>query len=202
MKTTYKTVAAVSLVSLLVNAAVAFAEQEPELIPREVIFGNPTQFRARISPDGTMLSYVAPYEGVINVWVQTIGEDDARPVTKDPKRPIYAYFWQQDSEHILYTRDFEGDENDHLYRVDLDTGETVDLTPFEGVKVTVYEHNKHHPDKIVIAMNQENPQLFDVYLMDLSTLETEKIADNPGNVIGWDLDMELNVRGANAMGPD
>jgi len=201
VKSTYKMVAAVFLVSMLVNAASAFAE-EPELIPREVIFGNPTQFRARISPDGTMLSYLAPYEGVINIWVKTIGTDDDHPVTKDTERPIYAYFWQQDSEHILYTRDFDGDENDHLYLVDLETGETTDLTPFEGVKVTVYEHNKHHPDNIVLSMNKENPELFDVYMMDLNTLDMEKIAENPGNVIGWDLDADLNVRGGNAFSPE
>ncbi len=201
MRISYKTFAAVLLVTLLASTASTFAE-EPELIPRDVIFGYPTQFRARISPDGTMLSYVAPYEGMINVWVQTIGEDDARPVTTDTERPIYAYFWQQDSGHILYTRDFDGDENDHVYRVDIATGETTDLTPFEGVKVNVSEHNKHHPDKIVLSMNKENPELFDVYLMDLNTLEMEKIAENPGNVIGWDLDMDLNVRGANAISPE
>ncbi|UCE27634.1 MAG: S9 family peptidase, partial [Candidatus Coatesbacteria bacterium] len=185
----------------------AFAEtvgpnEEPDLIPLKVLFGNPTKHRARISPDGTMLAYLAPYEDVVNVWVKTIGKEDDRPVTTDTERPIYIYTWSQDNEHVLYLRDKYGDENDHLYRVDLDTGETEDLTPFDGVKVDLYEHNKHFPNTSIITMNKRDPELFDVYSLDLETGDVEMIAENPGDVIGWDLDADQVVRGANVMAPD
>jgi dipeptidyl aminopeptidase/acylaminoacyl peptidase len=202
-----KIIAILIIALLAVPVLGAFAETaaagaEPELIPLDVLFGNPTKLRARISPDGTMLAYLAPYEGVVNVWVKTIGNEDDHPVTTDTERPIYVYTWAQDNKHVLYLRDKYGDENDHLYRVDMETGETEDLTPFDGVKVELYEHNKHFPNRAIITMNRRDPELFDVYALDLETGDVEMIAENPGDVIGWDADAEQVVRGANVIAPD
>ncbi len=183
-------------------ADTAETTEEPELIPLDVLFGNPTKLRARVSPDGTMLAYLAPYEDVVNVWVKTIGKEDDRPVTTDAERPIYFYSWAQDNERVLYLRDKYGDENDHLYSVDLATGSTEDLTPFDGVKVNLYEHNKHFPGRAIITMNKRDPELFDVYALDLETGDVGTLAENPGDVIGWDLDAGQVVRGANVMAPD
>jgi dipeptidyl aminopeptidase/acylaminoacyl peptidase len=200
--TTILLIAVFTIPVLTAFAETVGAGEEPELIPLDVLFGNPTKHRARISPDGTMLAYLAPYEDVVNVWVKTIGKEDDRPVTMDTERPIYIYTWAQDNEHVLYLRDKYGDENDHLYRVDLDSGETEDLTPFDGVKVELYEHNKHFPNRAIVTMNRRNPELFDVYALDLGTGEVEMMAENPGDVIGWDLDAGQVVRGANVMAPD
>ena len=40
------------------------------LIPRSVLFGNPDRTSPALSPDGTLLGYVAPEDGVLNVWVR------------------------------------------------------------------------------------------------------------------------------------
>ena len=75
---------------------------EPELIPRKVLLGNPVKTSPRISPDGTMMAYLAPVSDVLNVWVKTIGAEDDKPVTKDDDRGIRRYFWAADSKHIMY----------------------------------------------------------------------------------------------------
>ena len=44
-----------------------------DLIPRDVLFGNPERISPQVSPDGTRLAWIAPREGVLNVWVAPIG---------------------------------------------------------------------------------------------------------------------------------
>jgi dipeptidyl aminopeptidase/acylaminoacyl peptidase len=98
------------------------------LIPRQVLFGNPEKASPEISPDGTMLAYLAPDEGVLNVWVRSLrsGSEsrDDRPVTADRKRGVRFYEWQQDSRHILYMQDVDGDENWHVLQVEVGEGKS------------------------------------------------------------------------------
>lgn len=175
---------------------------EVNLIPREVLFGNPERAIPQISPDGVRLAYLAPVNGVLNVWVGAIGEEDFKPVTRDTYRGIRAYFWAWDNEHILYIQDKGGDENWRLYAVNLLTEEIRDLTPFEDVQVRVMSHEKHLPDEILIEMNKEDPRLHDAYRLRLKSGDLELTAKNPGAVIGWMADTDLKVRGALAATPE
>ncbi len=173
-----------------------------ELIPRRVLFGNPVNTSPRISPDGKRMAYIAPVNDVLNVWVGTVGANDARPVTKDAERGIRSYFWAADNKHILYIQDFGGNENFRLYATDLDTQETRDLTPFEDVLVEVIERDKHFPNELIIGLNKDNPQIHDAYRLNLTTGELTQVAKNPGNVAGWVVDTQFTVRGALATTPD
>jgi dipeptidyl aminopeptidase/acylaminoacyl peptidase len=182
------------------TAGTATADTVP-LVPRSVLFGNPERMSPRISPDGSRLAWIAPDEGVLNVWVTPVGSWQAEPITHDRDRGIRSYFWAHDNRHLLYIQDKGGDENWRLYSVDLDTGETADLTPFEGVQARVETVDKHFPDDILVGMNRDNPQLHDVYHLDLRTGEIEKVVENPG-FIGFVVDAKLQVRGAVAPLPD
>lgn len=165
------------------------------LIPLEALFGNPERAGAQISPDGTRLSYVAPLDGVLNVFVGVIGAGDEQPVTHDTDRGIRSYVWAHDNRHILYVRDRDGSENYRLYDVDLDTGVERDLTPFDGVRCGIIKLPKRFPNDVLVGMNKDNPQLHDVYHLDLTTGELRKVVDNPG-FVGWVVDNDLRVRGA------
>ncbi len=173
-----------------------------ELIPRRVLFGNPVNTSPRISPDGKRMAYIAPVNDVLNVWVGTIGANDAQPVTKDTERGIRSYFWAADNKHILYVQDFGGNENFRLYATDLDSRETRDLTPFEDVLVEVIERDKHFPNELIIGLNKDNPQIHDAYRLNLTTGELTQVAKNPGNIAGWVVDTQFTVRGALATTPD
>ena len=175
---------------------------ETELIPRSVLFGDPVKANPKISPDGEMMAYLAPVDDVLNVWVKTIGKDDDRPVTHDTTRAIFRYFWASDNEHVLYLQDREGNENWLLYSVNIRTEETQSLTPFEDVRVEIVDRDKRFPNDLIISMNRENPQVFDVYRLDLTSGELKMVAKNPGNIAGWVTDTELKVRGALAANPD
>ena len=171
--------------------------QPAPLVPREVLFGNPDKVQPRISPDGRRLAYIAPHDGVLNVFVGEIGADpdSFEPVTADTDRGIRAFFWAHDNQHILYTRDKGGDENWRLYDVDVDTKEERDLTPFDKVQAQIIAHEQEFPTEVLVGLNLDNPQLHDVYHLDLETGELEKLVENPG-VVGWVADTELKVRAA------
>ncbi|HXV85354.1 MAG TPA: S9 family peptidase [Gemmatimonadales bacterium] len=170
----------------------------PPLIPRQVLFGNPERAAAQVSPDGSRLSFLAPVDGVLNVWVGPRGGDAFRPVTQDRDRGIRGYHWAHDGRHILFLQDTGGDENWRLFAVDLQTLAQRPLTPFDGVQVQLIEHVKHFPDVVILGMNQTDPRLHDAYRLHLPTGRLNLVARNPGNVVGWLTDAQLHVRGAMA----
>ena len=179
----------------------ATSSQVP-LIPRNVLFGNPVKTSPRISPDGTRMAYLAPVHQVLNVWVGRIGSDAYRPVTTDTDRGVRFYVWAADNQHILYLQDVGGNENWRLYATHVESGETRDLTPFEEVQVQLLERDKHFPNALLIGMNKENPQVHDVYRLDLASGALTLTATNPGNIAGWVADTQFKVRGAIAARPD
>ncbi|MGV3523486.1 MAG: prolyl oligopeptidase family serine peptidase [Candidatus Sericytochromatia bacterium] len=172
------------------------------LIPREVLFGNPERLSPKLSPDGQKLAYIAPADGVLNVWVRSVGQADDRVVTQDQERGIRTYFWSSDSQHLLYLQDQGGNENWRLYGVTLATGAVRDYTPFEGVQAQVLQRDKRFPHELLIALNRNNPQLHDVYRLDLRNGTLQEIARNPGHFMGWVADAQFEVRAAVAAHSD
>ena len=129
------------------------------MIPRQVLFGNPDKAGTRISPDGRYLSYLAPEEGVLNVWVAKLDDHrSAKPITKEKERGIWDYYWTHDGRHILYIQDAKGDENWHLYAANIATGETRDLTPLEKVSSRVLSVSENRPDEILARMSHKLPE--------------------------------------------
>ncbi len=170
--------------------------EEVKLIPRSVLFGNPAQYGAQLSPNGKKLAYIAPFNDVLNVWVGLADSKHFEPVTKDTDRGVRTFFWAYDNRHLLYLQDKGGNENWRLYAVDLETGATKDLTPYDNVQVRVLNVEKDFPDFILILMNKDNPSAHDVYALKLSTGEIRLIEKNPGNYSGWLTDSKQRVLGA------
>ncbi len=144
------------------------------------------------------MAYLAPKDGVLNVWVGMVGDDEYRPVTNDTDRGVRDYFWAHNGRQILYLQDEAGNENWRLYIVDLAGDETTTLTPFDDVQVQIIEHDKRFPNDIIVAINKDDARLHDIYRLDLTTHELTQIAKNPGNVTAWLVDSNLDVRGATA----
>ena len=170
-----------------------------DLIPRSVLFGNPERTSPQISPDGSALAWIAPRDGVLNLWVAPAGGESgvdwtaARPVTEDTDRGIRAFAWARDGRHVLYVQDVGGDENWRLYDVDPESLERRDLTPFEGIHATIIGTSKRRPDEVLVGINADNPQLHDVYRLHLASGELVKEIENPGYA-GWLADEDLVVR--------
>jgi len=185
-----------SRVFFLIIVLSPLALAQTPLIPRTVLFGNPERSSPQISPDGTMLAYLAPDQGVLNVWVRTLGKTDDRVITNDRKRGIRNLFWQYDSKNILYAQDQVGDENWRIYQTDIASKQTKDLTPFEKTRADIVALEPDHPDTLLIQLNKRDPKVFDVYRVNLKSGELTLDTQNPGDVAGWQADHDLQVRAA------
>jgi dipeptidyl aminopeptidase/acylaminoacyl peptidase len=199
------------ITALLLFAAAAFTtfapsparSELPPLVPRDVFLGNPVKSQARISPDGTRLTYLAPSPtNVLNVWVKTIGKSDDRMITNDAKRGIRNHFWAEDGKHILYLQDVNGNENFHLYSADLASNEVKDLTAYEGVRAQNLLVDRKHPDEVLVGLNQRDKTVFDMHRINLATGESKLDTQNPGDVQGWGTDADFVIRGAQAQSQD
>ncbi len=184
-------------------ASAASPATMPPLIPREVLFGNPRKSSPALSPDGQHLAYLAPDEkDVLQVYVRTVGKGDDRKITSDKKRGIRSFQWTYDGSQLLYQQDSDGDENFHLYGVNISTNVVRDLTPFQGVRAEVAGLEPNLPDQMLVAMNIRDARLFDIYRVNLKNGAVELDTANPGNVTNWACDARLKVRAAKAPAED
>lgn len=162
----------------------------PKLITVEEFFDPPVRASASISPDGTKIAYLAPRKNRLNVWVQTLDDDNnaaARCVTYDETRSVTGFLWVDDPRWLLYVQDSGGDENWHLYRVDLDSPDTpaLDLTPYPGVRLLGLEQPHGRPGKLFVQLNHRRIDQIDLYELDVASGELTMLAENPGNVMSW-----------------
>jgi len=167
----------------------------------EDFFRNPDIASFSISPDGKKLAYVKPWERRLNVYVRDVESGEERRMTSITERDVSGFFWKG-SDRIAFSRDRNGDENFHIFLVNLgDKPENPDaspepreLTPFDGVKTYVLDDLEEDPRHMLISMNKNNPEVFDVYRCELDTGELTLIAENPGNITGWMTDHDGKLR--------
>lgn len=197
------------LILLAAAAAVSFggialaAGADTPLIPREKLFGNPSRAAGRLSPDGKWLSWIAPRDGVLNIWVAPASDmAAAKPLTAEKARPIRSYFWSPDSRQILYINDHGGDENFQLYGVDVASGAGRSLTPFDKTRVEVVAISNHVKDRMLVGLNNRDPKWHDVYSLDFATGKLTPVMMNEGGYSSYLADEQLNLRIAAKARPD
>ena len=177
--------------------------KEVELIPRDALFGNPERAGVQISPDGKYLSWIAPVDGVMNVWVAPASDPSAgRAVTDDKARGIRNYFWSYRPDTLLYLRDTGGDEDFHLYVVDLAGNQTRDLTPFPKTTAQVVGISPSQPDSILVGMNDRDAKWHDLYRVDLASGARTLVEKNTQEIAGYIADGDYNLRFAQRARPD
>ena len=195
-------VAIVGAGSAVLKGGLLRAMEDVPLIPRDVLFSDPDRTSVQISPDGRWISFLAPRNGVLNVWVAPADAPDAAaPVTDARDRGIAGYSWTYLDSHLIYVQDTAGDENWRLYRLDVTTGESVLLTPESGVNAQIVAISPKHPQEIVVGLNDRLPEWHDLYRVDLRTGERALLHENEG-MMRYLLDDDYNVRFAETMTPD
>ena len=165
-------------------------------IPLEDFFRNPEMSSFQLSPNGEYISYMKPWEDgnrMMNVYVRKINSDEEIRLTSASKRSLYGYGWLND-ERIAYVQDQGGDENIHIYAVDIDGKNDIDLTPFENIQARITDDLEDDPNYILVSINKRNERIHDVYRLNVNTGEMEMIAENPGNISGWMTDNSGKLR--------
>lgn len=190
-----------SLVSPVVATATDIANVP--LISRDALFGNPERSGVQISPDGQYLSWVAPLDGVMNIWVAPANDPGkARTVTTDKARGIHNYFWSYQTGTLLYLRDTGGNEDFHLYALNLADGQSRDLTAFPKTTAMVANVSHKHPGVILVGMNDRDPQWHDLYKVDLATGKRELLIQNDDRIGRYLADADYRLRYATRARPD
>lgn len=186
--------AALPMAALADARKAAITVGDTPLIPRAALFGNPVKAGAQLSPNGQWLSWMAPVNGVMNVWVAPADKpQEAKAITESKDRPIPGHFWSGNSEQVLFVKDNAGDENFRLYGVDVKTGQQRDYTPFDKVRVRMMGGSRKRLDEVLIGINNRDPRWHDVHLLNLKTGELKLVMKGDG-FAGFQTDDELQVR--------
>ncbi len=155
------------------------AKVQQDLIPRTVLFSDPDRTRVQLSPNGEFLSYLAPYKGVLNIWVGKPNDPSGmHPVTDNTQRGISSYLWAYTNKHIIYVDDVQGNENWRIYRVDVTTGEKLALASFDKVQARLLARSKDDPEDILIELNKRKPEYFDIYRLNIISGKLTLVFEN------------------------
>jgi dipeptidyl aminopeptidase/acylaminoacyl peptidase len=185
--------AATAAATIMTGAAMA--QTNVPLVPRDVLFGNPVKANARISPDGKWLSWTAPLDGVMNVWVAPASDPNAaKAITNEKTRPIRQYFWAPDSSAVMFINDKGGDEDFLLYAASPTGGDPKLLTPYQKTTVQVVSISPTIRDRILIGLNNRDQKWHDVHSLDLRTGQVTPVLMNTGGFAGFTADANLTVR--------
>jgi dipeptidyl aminopeptidase/acylaminoacyl peptidase len=189
---------------ILLTFSITVSAQLPQLIDREIFFGNPEIAGAQLSPDGKYIAFIKPFNNVRNVWVKGVNEPfaNAKPVTDESKRPIGGYFWSDDGKYILFVKDNGGDENFNVYAVDPSGGIPKDaavpaarnLTNAKGVRTQIFNVPETEPDFIYIGLNERDKAWHDLYKVRISTGEKTLVRENKDRLTGWIFDNNDKLR--------
>jgi dipeptidyl aminopeptidase/acylaminoacyl peptidase len=177
----YLATALIAVAVTISSAVVPAQNSSSPLIERAKLFGNPSRSGASLAPDGKHLAWLAPRDGVMNIWVAPINQlDAARPLTASKDRPIRVVFWSPDSAMVMYIQDKAGDENFLLYGVDVQNGVERTLTPFEKTRVQIISVSPLIKDRILVGLNNRDPQWHDIHSLDLKTGKLTEIMRGDG----------------------
>jgi len=173
-------------------------DQKPPRFDLEDFFKNPEKAYFKISPGGQFISFTAPYESRMNLFIQEIGQDSIQQITFETDRDIAGYLWANDN-RILYIKDEDGNEDFKLYGVNRDGRNPKCLTCFEGVRTQIIDDLPDQPTEVIIGLNKRSAQVFDPYRLNIETGEMKLLAENPGNIVGWITDHDGKLRAAFAI---
>jgi dipeptidyl aminopeptidase/acylaminoacyl peptidase len=183
--------------------SVAAPRADASLLPRKLLFGNPDHVLPSLSPNGNQIAFIAPDNGVLNIWVGPADDvKSAKVVTQERTRPIRFFKWAFTNEHIVYGNDKGGDENFHIFSVDLKSGKEEDLTPFEGVRAELVDRYDTKPTVILASMNKRDKRFMDPVLIDIKTKAITVLAENTEGYVGYLADRDAKLRIADKMTAD
>ena len=165
------------------------------LIPRKILFGNPKKASCQLSPDGKWLTWLAPRNDVLNIWLASVDDlDNAQPITNDQNRGVRFHIWAPNMTHVLYLQDKDGDENWHLYSVHIDTKEQKNLTPYEKTTTQFHAMSWDQPDIAILGLNDRDDSWHDIYKVNLTTGDRELLFLNDKGFGDFTFDHYFNLR--------
>ena len=165
-------------------------------IPLKDFFRNPEKASFQLSPDGSHIALMKPWKDgnrMMNIYIRKMDSNKEIRITNASDRSIYGYFWLNNN-RIAYIQDKGGDENIHIYAVNIDGTNDMDLTPFENIQARIEDDLENDPDYMLVSLNKRDPRIHDVYRLNINDGALTLIAENPGNIMGWMTDNDGKLR--------
>mgnify|MGYP000901882795 CR=1 FL=1 len=183
-----------NIIFFLISCFLGSFVQAENLIPLKDFFKNPIARSFEVSPDGKKLAYLKSVDSRMNVFVRDISDEKSeKQVTFLKDRDVSQFFWKESQ--LFYLKDFGGDENFHLFSIDLKTLKDKDVTPFDKTRVSIIDVLKFGDSQsILISHNQRDAKVFDVYKLNIKTLKTDLIVKNPGDYESYISDEKGQIR--------
>jgi len=150
------------------------------LVPRRLYFLEPDYSNVRVSPDGSQLAYLAPVQGVRNLFVAPVGEPrKGRQVTHVTDRNIGGYYqWAHTGRHIVFFQERDGDENWRASSIDVESGALKLLTPERGVRSHFQEESHLFPEEVLLRHNGRDRTWLDLYRVNVVTGASTLVYEN------------------------
>ncbi len=158
------------------------------MIPLELLFGEPERSAPRLTRDGAAVAYLAPYDGVRNVWIQPFG-GDPRPLTRSPV-PVHDFALPYGGDWCVFVVDDAGKESWRLHAVHPRTEETHEVFAREGVQAELAGVGRARPGCVAFRANDRDAERHDLWVHDLAARRGTRVARNPG-LVEWGLDDAL-----------
>lgn len=158
----------------------------------------PNQYSFRFSPNGQYLSYKErDANSKIHVFVKNTKTNEVIRVIKEEQDLISEYGWAN-NERLFYLKDNGGDENYHLFAVDINGKNQIELTPFEKVETVILSSLQDRNEYMIIKMNKDNPQIYEPYKINIKTGELYKlfeVKDPSKQIHSYNFDKEGKLKG-------
>ncbi|WP_350287137.1 S9 family peptidase [uncultured Croceitalea sp.] len=163
----------------------------------EDYFAKPKASTFRFSPDGKYMSFREKDEkGKRHIFVKNVATGEVTKAIEEKEELVRGYGWIN-NKRLVYLMDQGGDENYHVYAVNLDGTELKDLTPFDGVQAQFSDLLKEDKDHIIVLMNKNNAQVFEPFKVNVVTGDLEQLYSNEdaaNPIAGYDFDKDGNLK--------
>ncbi|WP_237690864.1 alpha/beta fold hydrolase [Paenibacillus caui] len=179
--------------ALALYRAAGLEVQGEDVIPLEDFIRQPAQIGFQVSPDGKRMAFMQPWNNRLNVFVKTFGEEKAVRVTSVTERNIAGFAWENDSQ-LIYAMDNGGNENYHIFSINIDGTGSKDLTPYDNTTAMLIDPLEEKTNEILVGLNKRDPRIFDVYRINTESGRADMVAENPGNITGWLTDHDGKIR--------
>ena len=141
----------------------------------ETLMSNNRSSGGYFSKDADKLIYSSDKSGIFNIYEVDLSTNEETQLTYSKEESFFVRGYSPSTGEVIYSADKGGNENSHIYIIR--EGNSIDLTPGENTKASYVGWTNDELGMYIIS-NSRDPRFFDLYKIDIVTLESEMVFKN------------------------
>lgn len=141
----------------------------------ETLMSNNRSSGGYFSKDADKLIYSSDKSGIFNIYEVDLSTNEETQLTNSKEESFFVRGYSPNTGEVIYSADKGGNENSHIYLIR--EGNSIDLTPGENTKASYVGWTNDELGMYIIS-NSRDPRFFDLYKIDIVTLESEMVFKN------------------------